>query len=260
MALPHHVASSAMQNRIQELLAKHPPIFTLETAETSSYPTASLLGLPSELRLHIYKYALWHQQSDGLICPAPDLRVNRNYVLATVTNNLWRYSENERVDDGSRLGAVYRFNMRGNDIVPENLLRPPPLGQPQGQNQAQAVLAHSLARQRADAHNAVEIQRQLYNKSVTALESVPRIHDGQCRRGEWSPVDWWRGIEDMNLRAIDNLVLALDGPSLAWEPLNPAAVVHKKRKNSHKITVVGLAGRPVDQQASADAQLRVPPL
>ncbi|KAK4569850.1 hypothetical protein LTR86_002819 [Recurvomyces mirabilis] len=298
MALPHRVASSAMQNRIQELLAKHQPIFTLERAEASPYPTASLLGLPGELRHHIYKYALWHQQSDGLICPAPDLRLNRNYVLATVPNSLWRYSENERVSDGSRLGAVYRFNMRGNDILPVNLLHPAPLNQPQGQHQAQAVLAHSLAKQHADAHNAVEIQRQAYNKSLTALErykhvctlkclrqpaltfvsrrvredslpvfyavntihfemanfSVPRILNGRCRQGECSPVDWWRGIEDTNLRAIDNFVLVLDGASLAW---GPVAVVYKKRKNSHKVTVVELAGRPVHPQASVEAKLGV---
>jgi len=52
----------------------------------------TLLGLPPEVRVLIYDYALYHEETDGIISPLPDQWEERSLPMSLATRDEWSYT------------------------------------------------------------------------------------------------------------------------------------------------------------------------
>jgi hypothetical protein len=174
-----------------------------------SKPT-TLFSLPAELRIVIYQYVVFHDQTDGIIAPIISGR-KTFLIVSLVDGERFGVSENGRpaLDHGAT-----------SDDTPE-------------QRQEKVDLADERRRFFNRSSNARSnhfctplcllqppitlVNKQLRSEVLPVFYEVNRFHfemgnfpvtqrDGRPSTGEsWSPTRWWRAIGDTNLRSIGRI-------------------------------------------------------
>lgn len=208
----------------------------------------NVLGLPRELRDHIYELALFHHESDGIIAPLRDgpkrCLLQPRYEHTAIGGNKRPSSmtliANQRMEICSIKGVL---------LLPE----PSKVKEIDDQNRrlsdiycasANVESRHSCTLDCLLQPALTYINRQVREEVLPLFYSVNKFHFELCNftlavHGRWcfrprSPVDWWRAIGDSNLRNIRQLNVF--GPSDT--PFDGIMMKYRKSLEVHHRAVI----------------------
>ncbi|KAK5114220.1 hypothetical protein LTR85_010285 [Meristemomyces frigidus] len=254
MPRPHLVRINALQPRIDELLKQTSISQQKLPDETSApaHPSASLLGLPGELRSYIYELAVFHEPSDGVIAPLSDDKFLKCMTLVSIN------PEPDAVDSYPQLADHWstkctpdmlceRFRVSNSmPMYGPSYASTRPVKELQAERayndylfctSANYVLHHFCTLDCLCQPPITKVNRQVREESLRAFYSVNhfhlemhnfRIQTKVNSRRQRSVVDWWRGTGDTNLREIRHLSFV--GHPLGAVPEAGVMIAYDKRQ------------------------------
>jgi len=271
MATPHpYVRTAAMKKRLEEMRQQmrsqqkdqDQDQDQDQDHDIQAVPASpSLPGLPVELRTYILELAVSHEPTGGIIAPLPDnhkdrrcmtlVRVHQDMdpetkVSCPLANEHWsatltpgfpcerfKILKNGTPEHDSLLYEMHADEMSEEEqsevMHSRRLFQSSPV----------AETNHSCTMDCLLQPAVTTVSRQMREEALRAFYSVNRFHIElenfslqPSFRKLRDPTDWWRGIEDTNLRLIRYLSLAAPFMMEGWESLVLLACNQRRYKVS----------------------------